>query len=144
MPATREPRTAARNMHFSSLFRTTRLGAHGARHAAERWLADQLSPEESGDGDLAGTASLLIAELAANAALHGQVRGRDARLVVTLDVTELWVEVTDAHRGQQPVKCPDAGGESGRGLFLVEALADGWGVRAHHPGGKTVWAMCRR
>lgn len=100
-------------MHFSSLFRTTRLGAHGARHAAERWLADQLSPEESGDGDLAGTASLLIAELAANAALHGQVRGRDARLVVTLDVTELWVEVTDAHRGQQPVKCPDAGASRG-------------------------------
>ena len=131
-------------MSFSTLFPTTRHGAHAARHAAERWLADRLPPEEPGDGDLAATASLLIAELAANAALHGRVRGRGARLVVTLDATEVRVEVTDARGDRLPVKCPDGGGESGRGLLLVEALADDWGVWPHHPGGKTVWAVCRR
>lgn len=144
MTATRDPRTDVSDLSFRSLFRTTRLGAHAARHAAERWLADRLSPEEPGDGDLAATASLLIAELAANAALHGHVRGREARLVVVLDATELRVEVTDARGDDLPVKCTERGGESGRGLFLVEALADDWGVLPYTPGGKTVWAMCRR
>ncbi|QIY94506.1 ATP-binding protein [Streptomyces sp. S1D4-11] len=142
--ATREPLAHARHLNFSTLFPTTRRGAHTARHAAEQWLADHLTPEERDGGDLAATASLLVAELAANSALHGRVRGREARLVVTLDATEVRVEVSDARGDRLPVKRPGEGGESGRGLLLVEALADDWGVRPHAPGGKTVWALCRR
>ncbi|MFF3892846.1 ATP-binding protein [Streptomyces sp. NPDC001812] len=131
-------------MRFSSLFPATRHGAHTTRHDAEKWLADHLPPEERDGDGLAATASLLVSELAANAILHGRVRGRAARLVVTLDATAVRVEVTDARGDRLPAKCPAEDGESGRGLLLVEALADDWGVRPHPPGGKTVWATLHR
>ncbi|MEV4427722.1 ATP-binding protein [Streptomyces sp. NPDC049602] len=132
-------------MTFSTLFPTTRHGARTARHAAEQWLAPHLAPGDARDGDLATAAAILVAELCANAALHGRVRGRGARLVLRLDTAELRVEVTDARGDRLPTaQRPDSGGESGRGLLLVESLSDGWGVRPHHPGGKTVWAVCRR
>ncbi len=133
------------HLSFTALFATTRHGAHAVRHAAEDRLAAHLSPDDPRDGDLATTVALLIAELTANAALHGRVRGRDARLDVRLDASELRIEVTDARGDRWPTpQHPGGGGESGRGLLLVEALADDWGVRPHHPGGKTVWAVCRR
>ncbi|MFD9715757.1 ATP-binding protein [Streptomyces sp. NPDC059076] len=68
------------------------------------------------------------------------------RLAVRLDASELRIEVTDARGDKWPTpRHPDGDrGESGRGLLLVETLADDWGVHPHHPGGKTVWAVCRR
>ncbi|MEU4108043.1 ATP-binding protein [Streptomyces sp. NPDC027717] len=132
-------------MNFSTLFPTTRHGAHAARHAAERWLTGHLSADDPRDGNLAVVAALLIAELSANAALHGRVRGRAARLDLYLDATELRVEVTDARGDRLPAaQHADGDSESGRGLLLIETLSDDWGVRPHHPGGKTVWAVCRR
>lgn len=45
---------------------------------------------------------------------------------------------------QLPLLCGDFGtpvdGASGRGLLLVAALADRWGVEAYPPSGKTMWA----
>ncbi|WP_030868140.1 ATP-binding protein [Streptomyces sp. NRRL S-37] len=134
--------------HFRILFPTTAHGAHTARRAAERWLAAQ--QERSGprtDDDSEATASLLIAELTANAARHGRVRGRNARLALTLTSAALRIEVTDARGDRLPVPAApdaDAGEESGRGLLLVATLADAWGCEPHHPGGKTVWAECTR
>ncbi|MFJ7266383.1 ATP-binding protein [Streptomyces sp. NPDC099050] len=143
--ATREPLANDDHLTFSTLFPTTRHGAHAARHAAERWFSSNLSPDDPRDGDLATAAALLIAELSANAALHGRVRGRAARLDLRLDATELLIEVTDARGDRLPTaRHPDGGGESGRGLLLVETVSDDWGVRPHHPRGKTVWAVCRR
>ncbi|GGW55861.1 hypothetical protein GCM10010340_38090 [Streptomyces griseoloalbus] len=131
--------------HFRTMFPTTARGAHGARHAAEHWLATQQGwPEAAATDDDTATVSLLIAELTANAALHGRVRGRNARLALTLTPTTLRIEVTDARGEHLPVRTPeaDADGESGRGLLLVASLADAWGCESHHPGGKTVWAEC--
>ncbi|PZG99780.1 hypothetical protein C1I97_24025 [Streptomyces sp. NTH33] len=133
--------------HFRTTFPTTARGAHTARHAAERWLTTQQGwPEAVADDDSTATASLLIAELTANAALHGRVRGRNARLALTLTPTILRIEVTDARGERPPVPTPDpdADGESGRGLLLVASLADAWGCEPHRPGGKTVWAECVR
>ncbi|MFJ6465410.1 ATP-binding protein [Streptomyces sp. NPDC091387] len=138
--ATREPSTPTGKLDFSVLFATTEYGAHTARLAAERALAPHLPP----DTGAADTARLLIAELTANAALHGRVRGRKARLGLTLDPTCLLVEVTDAGGDRLPAPPPDGDAgdsEHGRGLLLVEALADSWGWRPYHPGGKTVWAV---
>lgn len=87
----------------------------------------------------------LTAELAANAALHGRVPGRDFRLTLTLDAVDtLRVEVTDP-RGDRLPRTPDpagghAGSESGRGLILVAAFADRWGVDEGPAPCKTVWA----
>jgi anti-sigma regulatory factor (Ser/Thr protein kinase) len=128
------------------MFPTTAQGAHTARHAAERWLAAQQEEQEIADDDSTATASLLIAELTANAALHGRVRGRAARLALTMTPTTLRIEVTDARGERRPVSAPaaDADGESGRGLLLVASLADTWGCEPYPPGGKTVWAECTR
>ncbi|WP_413758856.1 ATP-binding protein [Streptomyces sp. MMBL 11-3] len=83
----------------------------------------------------------LVAELAANAATHSRVPGRDFRLVLTVAPPVLRIEVTDTCGTLLPQpQLPAADSESGRGLVLVEALADRWGVtRGPHPR-KTVWA----
>ncbi|MEU3251764.1 ATP-binding protein [Streptomyces sp. NPDC006997] len=131
--------------HFHLTFPASRHGAHSARHAAECWLTDQQDcPEVAPSDEDAATASLLIAELTANAALHGRVRGRHARLALTLTADALRVEVTDARGDRLPEPAPGGDGESGRGLLLVASLADAWGCEPHHPGGKTVWAECAR
>ncbi|WP_055627042.1 ATP-binding protein [Streptomyces hirsutus] len=144
--ATGEPTVGT--AHFRTMFPTTAHGAHTARHAAERWLAAQQGRPEPADDDSTATASLLIAELTANAALHGRVRGRNARLALTLTSATLRIEVTDARGERLPAPTPaadaDSDGESGRGLLLVASLADAWGCESHHPGGKTVWAECAR
>ncbi|TLS45930.1 ATP-binding protein [Streptomyces montanus] len=54
----------------------------------------------------------------------------------------LRIEVTDT-RGDRPVprpQPPSPEAESGRGLVLVEALADRWGVTSGPAPRKTVWA----
>ncbi|MEU0026104.1 hypothetical protein [Streptomyces sp. NPDC006335] len=53
------------------------------------------------------------------------------------------MEVGDARVDRLPVPAGEAD-EGGRGLLLVEALAEGWGVELR-PGGayKTVWAEFR-
>lgn len=83
----------------------------------------------------------IVAELAANAATHGRVSGRDFRLTLYVVADTLRVEVTDTHGDRQPcLQEPAADDESGRGLLLVEALADGWGVTPGLRPRKTVWA----
>ncbi|MEU2898996.1 ATP-binding protein [Streptomyces sp. NPDC006967] len=141
---TGEPTVVAR--HFRTLFPTTAHGAHTARHAAERWLAAQRERPEAADDDSTATASLLIAELTANAARHGRVQGRNARLGLTLTSAVLRIEVTDARGDRRPAPAlgADTDRESGRGLLLVTSLADAWGCEPYPPGGKTVWAECAR
>lgn len=91
-------------------------------------------------------AEQIVAELAANAALHGRVRGRDFRLVLRLDPRAglLRIAVTDARGDHIPSAATDFGtgpdSETGRGLLLVTALADRWATEPYPPGGKTVWA----
>ncbi|WP_406206119.1 ATP-binding protein [Kitasatospora sp. NBC_01560] len=54
----------------------------------------------------------------------------------------LRIEVSDC-RGDRHPRLPAACGadsQSGRGLVLVDALADRWGSVPRSPGAKTVWA----
>ncbi|MGJ3561087.1 ATP-binding protein [Streptomyces sp. INA 01156] len=75
---------------------------------------------------------LVVAELAANAATHGRVPGRDAELRLTAEPcgTLVRVEVSDARRERRPVmpQVERSDMDGGRGLALVEALAGEWGV----------------
>jgi len=90
----------------------------------------------------------IVAELAANAALHGHVQGRDFRLALTHAPAAgvLRIAVTDAREDRSPSPVTDfatpSDDESGRGLLIVTALADRWGTEPYPPGGKTVWAEC--
>ncbi|MFH8407144.1 PAS domain S-box protein [Streptomyces sp. NPDC018019] len=84
---------------------------------------------------LADTALLLASELVTNAVRHA--RG-PLTLRVWYSVRELGVEVSDGSTPRPRARLADNAEENGRGLMLVEALADAWGTR---PGtvGKTVW-----
>ncbi|WP_425347933.1 ATP-binding protein [Streptomyces roseochromogenus] len=88
-------------------------------------------------------ARLIVAELAANAALHGRVPGRSFRLALAVTAEGvLRIEVTDTRGEALPVPQPAATvpAECGYGLLLVEELADRWGVRHGPVPRKTVWA----
>jgi anti-sigma regulatory factor (Ser/Thr protein kinase) len=114
-------------------------GARRARQLAAEWLRVWQVPPA-----VAERVELIVAELAANAALHGHVRGRDFGLALAHGPAAdlLRVEVTDARgdRLPRPVASGTADAETGRGLLLVAALADRWGTDPFPPSGKTVWA----
>ncbi|MFF4802406.1 ATP-binding protein [Streptomyces sp. NPDC001351] len=106
-----------------------------ARHRAARLVTEWGYPH------LAGDVALVASELMTNALLHGSLRDRLIRLRIIATAAMLRVEVSDP-RGER-LPCPrDATGEDqfGRGLALVGALADGWGVAPRVGVGKTVWA----
>ena len=127
---------------FTQRFSSTRLGARLARHLALYQLHRWGYPPESGPAEAAG---LIVAELAANAVTHGRVPGRDFELELTLTTKVLRIDVSDTRTERRP---PEPGekaepgplAESGRGLLLVEALAERWTVLDRSPVGKTVRA----
>lgn len=81
-------------------------------------------------------AELLTSELVTNALVHTD---RDAVLTATVSPRGLRVEVRDFVGRRPRPRVPSADdGTHGRGLVLVQALADAWGVRAHGVG-KAVW-----
>ncbi len=82
----------------------------------------------------------VVAELAANAASHGRVRGRDFRIVLAFDANTLRIELVDARADRSPVQQAPGLRESGHGLILVDALADRWGASQGPVPCKTVWA----
>jgi anti-sigma regulatory factor (Ser/Thr protein kinase) len=81
-------------------------------------------------------AELLTSELVTNALVHTD---REALLTAVVGPSQLRVEVRD-FVGRRPRVCaPDTGdGTHGRGLVLVDSLADAWGVQPHEVG-KSVW-----
>ncbi|MFD6281577.1 ATP-binding protein [Streptomyces sp. NPDC060209] len=81
---------------------------------------------------------LCVSELATNALVHGVPPGRGFRVQLTWgDV--LRIEVHDSGGGEvRGGAAPAPYAEYGRGLLLVGALADTWGVGERSPG-KTVW-----
>ncbi|MET7712968.1 ATP-binding protein [Streptomyces sp. NPDC005407] len=128
---------------FTQLLSSTRRGARLARLLATTQLRTWGAPQ-----DLTERAELVVAELAANAALHGRLPGRCFRLTLAFDpaVDRLSVEVTDARGDRHPrihsaPAEPDALHTGGRGVALVAALADHWDTVPYPPSGKTVRAV---
>ncbi|MFJ9104152.1 ATP-binding protein [Streptomyces sp. NPDC102405] len=124
---------------FTQRLSATPRGARLARHLALNQLHDWGIPYDSPAAD---AVAVIVAELAANAATHGRVPGRDFELRLSLVTGSVRVEVTDT-RGELPaaVRPPGPLDDGGRGLLLVEALADRWEVLDREPPpGKTVRA----
>ncbi|WP_016909370.1 ATP-binding protein [Streptomyces xiaopingdaonensis] len=106
---------------------------HVARVRTARLVADWGHPR------LADTAALLVSELATNAVLHGSPRGRLFRVVVSLGDRSLRIAVSDARSEAVPrPRFPSFDEQFGRGLLLVDALADRWRTEPRIVG-KTVW-----
>ncbi|MER5529832.1 ATP-binding protein [Streptomyces sp. NPDC002677] len=72
------------------------------------------------------TASLLISELVTNAVRYGETE--DINFSVSHWCGEVRVEVADGTPGRPEVKRPTAAEESGRGMLIVDALAENWGT----------------
>ncbi|MFE0137280.1 ATP-binding protein [Streptomyces sp. NPDC059037] len=91
--------------------------------------------------DVADTAVLLLSELMTNAVRHGRVPvGREVGVRCVLGWGVLRVEVADACDVLPRAREAGPDDESGRGLALVELLADAWGADPRPHGiGKTVW-----
>ncbi|MFF0478590.1 ATP-binding protein [Streptomyces sp. NPDC004284] len=112
------------------------VGEHSAGHMRRilrmfltRWGLDQLSD----------SATLALTELVANVVRH--VPGRRCSVLMLREPYGLRVEVADGVPGGLVAKAADPLDEGGRGLALMEAVTDRWGVEERGEG-KTVWFEC--
>lgn len=95
-----------------------------ARHALGD-LADSVSSEKLADVQLA------VSELVTNSILHANLAPTD---LITLKVLAyngaVSIEVTDCGPGFEAPTCePDVNASEGRGLYLVDLIADRWSVQ---------------
>ncbi|MEU8953869.1 ATP-binding protein [Streptomyces sp. NPDC048518] len=90
--------------------------------------------------DRAEDVLLCVSELATNALVHGTAPGRGFLVKLDVDEEVVRLEVHDSRRRRPEVRQATGTDTSGRGLILVTALADGWGVEDRTPIGKIVWS----
>ncbi|MEU8757740.1 ATP-binding protein [Streptomyces sp. NPDC048659] len=94
-------------------------------------------------------AVLILSELLSNACRHGRPLGHadvgdgDVRAAWSIDrAGGLRVEVTDGGGPTRPVPAtPSVTARGGRGLNIISALAQDWGVRDSATGEVTVWVL---
>ena len=104
---------------------------------ARRVVAAALPPEQD---DLRDAVMLLVSELVTNAVVHA---ASAVELEVDVEEDGVTVRVRDADTGPLVLRSGASElDESGRGLLLVDRLADAWGTE-HHAGRKTVWFRIR-
>ncbi|WP_236075530.1 ATP-binding protein [Streptomyces coffeae] len=125
---------ACRAMCFASLDRTARAARGFVVETLARW--DR--------AERADDIRLCASELVTNALVHGASDGGHVLVHVELHDTTLRLEVHDAGDGTPAERSPEDTADDGRGLLLVSALADQWGVEARQGSGKCVWATFDR
>jgi len=96
------------------------------------------------EGEAADSAELLISELMTNAVRHARVPlGREIEAYFALTGRLLRLEVSDASDRLPVPAQADDDAECGRGLALIAALSDDWGVCPRLGVGKCVWAVLK-
>ncbi|MEU4535319.1 ATP-binding protein [Streptosporangium sp. NPDC023825] len=108
---------------------------------ARAWARDLLA--EQVGGPVLDDVLLLLSELATNAVAHSDSgRTADGRVTVYVVRTSatVHVEVADdgSDAGAPAVRVPETDDDGGRGLWLVEMVAAGWGSHRDGAGG-SVW-----
>ncbi|WP_225320566.1 ATP-binding protein [Streptomyces luteolifulvus] len=115
-----------------------KAGEHSARHI-RRIVRSYL--EEWELTELSEAVELGVTELIANVVRH--VPDRRCEVLLLRQETGIRVEVSDGSPRLPSMRAelsPEA--EGGRGLFLLEAVVDKWGVEPTADGGKVVWFEC--
>ena len=102
-----------------------------ARHVVRELLRAWRAPHDHED------AALLVTELVANVIDHAQA---EANLSLELSIADRWlrIAVVDGSAVRPVVQELSRDRPRGRGLMMVQAIADRWGVESHR-GGKRVW-----
>ena len=106
------------------------------RHLASAGRARAFARDLIGDGGtVLETVQLLLSELVTNAVLHA---ASEPKVAISVLRDRVHIEIFDS--STDAVTPRDAGGkdESGRGLGIVDALAQSWGTTSL-PDGKVVW-----
>lgn len=80
--------------------------------------------------------TIMVSEMATNSVRHAQSA---FRVVVERTDDVVRVTVHDDGGGTPAVQSPTPDKPSGRGLYIVEVLADAWGVDQGAGGAKAVW-----
>ena len=111
------------------------------RDALADWAELGLPGTERLTEHRAGDALVVVSELVTNAVVHA---GTDVEVGCRVEETgALVIEATDHRPSRTPTggdhETPQEPAEYGRGLPLVAALSESWGV-TFRPGAKTVWA----
>jgi anti-sigma regulatory factor (Ser/Thr protein kinase) len=108
--------------------------------AARLALADL---ESQLDASVAFDVRLLVSELVTNSVQHASVAAEDS-IVLLVQINDETVRVTVSDDGpgfEPPASPPPEDADAGWGLFLVEQLADAWGVGEDR---KSVWFEIER
>jgi anti-sigma regulatory factor (Ser/Thr protein kinase) len=116
---------------------TTRLPPEPASAGAARRFVHDVLRDSFHASDIE-VAALLTSELVTNAVLHA---GTPVELVVRCIDGCVQVEASDTGPHAPRQLAWAAGSESGRGMAIVTALSDEWGVLPTAQG-KTVWFRC--
>lgn len=116
-------------------FPATSQAPEAARRAVDEFAAEL-------DEEQRFNLRLLVSELVANAVRHGHLRdGASVRLSARKGPERIHFEITDDGEGFD-WKGGSSSSDGGRGLPLVAALADRWGLT--FDGGTTAWFELRR
>jgi two-component sensor histidine kinase len=111
------------------------LAPHPAAVGRARAFVRSCCQVDGIDADTCDSAVLLASETVTNAFLHGR---SEARVDVTVAGSSVLVEVGDDN-SRPPHEAPqDLSALDGRGLMIVDVLAQAWGVRETDLG-KVVW-----
>ena len=105
---------------------------------ARAWVRTMLTAD--GHADAIDTASLIVSELATNALVHGD--GSEITIVCEADSGILTIGAVDYGTDHPAILDATEDDESGRGLALVDAIADEWGYEPCD-GGKLVYARLK-
>jgi anti-sigma regulatory factor (Ser/Thr protein kinase) len=110
----------------------------GGIQAGRHWAREHLRSLEwtAGAPETVDDIVLTVSELITNAHVHAH---SNARVVLTWDSVCLHVNVSDSSTDLPAPRAPDDARPSGRGLVIVDALADTWQTH-RRPDGKTVTA----
>lgn len=107
------------------------LSAASSRLAREFVVSVTEAPEDP-------RTAVVVTELVSNAVIHGR---SCPHLTVGFDGAAVVVQVADDGPGRPVLQPLDSVETSGRGLALVDQMAESWGVAARPQGtGKVVWA----
>lgn len=122
-----DPELLSRGVTLSPLPESVAAGRQWSRETIADWKLDEV----------ADVATQLVSELVTNSVEHAQTEC--VRLTVTYAEATLWIDVCDDDSANLPARrkvCPDD--IRGRGLTIIEAMSDRWGISVTRSG-KSVW-----